>query len=165
MHITVFKPLVLSPVSRHIKAPWLSSSTSKFKLADTFEISVSDDALELTEYLIVPAGYITDLASIPRLLWNIIPPNFSESQQASVVHDYIYSHLYWYYPKDFADKLLRDFMRQDGANKFISNLFYLAVKHGGAGGWSYKDNTHCNNYEHWGKKHQPHCVSMELVEQ
>lgn len=37
----------------------------------------------------VPVGQITDLASIPRLLWLIIPPDGSYTP-AAAVHDYIY---------------------------------------------------------------------------
>ena len=161
MEIEIIKPLVLSPVSREIKAPWLNEHTSKFKLADTFELRVSDELEDgFTEYFIVPKGYVTDLASIPRLFWNIVPPNLSEAQQASVIHDYIYSHLYWYYSKDYADRLLRDLMKKDGASKFVYNLFYTAVKYGGRGGWSVTQEN-CKR-PHWGIKHLPHCKEMDL---
>lgn len=40
---------------------------------------------------VVPAGFKTDLASIPQILWNILPP-FGRYDAAAVVHDYLYQH-------------------------------------------------------------------------
>ena len=37
----------------------------------------------------VPAGFETDLASIPKLFWNILPP-FGKYTQGAVVHDWLY---------------------------------------------------------------------------
>lgn len=39
-------------------------------------------------YVCVPTGFLTDGASVPRLLWNLIPP-WGEHGQASVMHDYL----------------------------------------------------------------------------
>lgn len=37
----------------------------------------------------VPVGFVTDLASIPRIFWNILPP-FGKYTGAAVIHDYLY---------------------------------------------------------------------------
>lgn len=37
----------------------------------------------------VPAGFHTDLASTPRIFWNIFPP-FGKYEQAAIVHDFLY---------------------------------------------------------------------------
>ena len=37
----------------------------------------------------VPKGFITDLASIPRVFWSIFPPDGNYTQ-AAVLHDYLY---------------------------------------------------------------------------
>ena len=37
----------------------------------------------------VPAGFVTDFASIPRLLWRLLPPT-GRYTRASVVHDLLY---------------------------------------------------------------------------
>lgn len=37
----------------------------------------------------VPAGFITDFASVPQSLWNILPPD-GPYGKAAVVHDYLY---------------------------------------------------------------------------
>jgi hypothetical protein len=39
--------------------------------------------------IVVPAGFKTDFASVPRLLWMIISP-IDEHGKAAVVHDYCY---------------------------------------------------------------------------
>ena len=39
--------------------------------------------------IVVPAGFQTDLASVPRPLWPIFPP-FGRYRAAAVVHDYLY---------------------------------------------------------------------------
>lgn len=39
-------------------------------------------------YVLVPAGFLTDGASVPRLLWCLIPP-WGKYGQAAVVHDYL----------------------------------------------------------------------------
>ena len=38
----------------------------------------------------VPAGFVTDLASVPRVFWSLIPPE-GKVDEPSVVHDYLYA--------------------------------------------------------------------------
>ena len=38
---------------------------------------------------IIPKGYVTDFASVPRWLWPVIPPH-GQAANACVVHDYLY---------------------------------------------------------------------------
>lgn len=40
------------------------------------------------QFVIVPAGYLTDGASVPRMLWSLIPP-WGKYGQAAVLHDYL----------------------------------------------------------------------------
>lgn len=40
--------------------------------------------------LYVPAGFVTDFASVPRGLWNILP-KVGQWNRAAVVHDYLYA--------------------------------------------------------------------------
>jgi len=39
--------------------------------------------------LVIPIGFSTDGADIPRIFWSFIPPNDSEILPAIVVHDYL----------------------------------------------------------------------------
>ena len=38
----------------------------------------------------IPEGFITDFASIPRGLWNILPPQHAHVGKAGVIHDWLY---------------------------------------------------------------------------
>jgi len=55
-----------------------------FRLAHVFGLFTPATGL-----IVVPAGFITDLASIPRLFWNILPP-FGKYTAGAVIHDYLY---------------------------------------------------------------------------
>lgn len=48
--------------------------------------------LSPTQRINIPAGYLTDGASVPRLFWNIIPP-WGRYGQAAVVHDLLCEYL------------------------------------------------------------------------
>jgi hypothetical protein len=41
---------------------------------------------------IVPAGFETDGASVPRPLWWLYPPFGGEYDRAAIIHDYLYTH-------------------------------------------------------------------------
>lgn len=85
----------------------------------------------------VPAGFITDLASIPRALRNLpfLDPN-GISRRPAVMHDWLYGS-----PegrtrgKQFADNFLRAALSAEGASATVARVFYLAVHWGGQGGW------------------------------
>lgn len=49
-----------------------------------------EDFKATTKYgeVTVPKGFITDLASVPRILWFLLPP-FGRYTQAAVAHDYL----------------------------------------------------------------------------
>jgi len=75
----------------------------------------------------VPAGFLTDYASIPRLFWRIWPHD--DCAEAAVVHDWLYSQ-----PdadRLFADAMLALVMRLTGKPRLMRWAFYLAVRCGG----------------------------------
>lgn len=39
---------------------------------------------------VVPAGFVTDFASVPRILWSVIAPTGAHSR-AAVIHDFLYA--------------------------------------------------------------------------
>lgn len=66
----------------------------------TLKVTIHDDGKHFTlnqqlicptEYgnIVVPEGFITDFASIPRFLWSIYPPT-GRYQEAAVIHDWLY---------------------------------------------------------------------------
>jgi hypothetical protein len=87
--------------------------------------------------LVVPAGFETDLASIPRLFRNLpaFDPN-GASRRPAVVHDWLYSSKAGYrYGRDFADSFLRASLLAEGASPLTAAAFYYAVRVGGRSHW------------------------------
>lgn len=146
MDIKVVHHLVTTPVSRDANVPWLDESTDKIKLEQPFSFVCND------MMFVIPAGYITDSSSIPRIFWWLFPPHYTEAREASCAHDYIYSHLYHYYSKKFADDLFEAFMKKNKAPWLVRKLFYWFVRIFGRGGWSYSKNP--LGHEHWRIKHE-----------
>lgn len=77
----------------------------------------------------VPAGFVTDFASIPRGLWNLLPKN-GKHDRAAVLHDWLYAHNG--VTRAQADALFREAMQADGVGRTSRTLMYLGVR---AGGW------------------------------
>ena len=50
----------------------------------------------------VKKGFVTDLASTPKILWNILAP--WDVARAAVIHDHLYAKLRWYYHSEEYDK-------------------------------------------------------------
>ena len=67
-----------------------------WKNLEQFEYHVGDYPSE--EIITVPAGYITDFASVPRTFWSIISP-IDRHAKAAVIHDYLYD-----YPENYSRK-------------------------------------------------------------
>jgi hypothetical protein len=82
----------------------------------------------------VPRGFVTDLASIPRVFWVAFPP-CGKYTPAAVVHDY----LYWFQPAECdrtcADELLYVAMLESHVDPATSLIIYNAVKTAGGGPW------------------------------
>lgn len=91
------------------------------------------------QYVIVtvPAGERTDLASIPRLLWVVLPPVGREDPAAGL-HDYLYQHApVWRLggpatTRAEADHVLLEAMTVLGVPWWQRWAIYLGVR---AGGW------------------------------
>lgn len=78
-----------------------------------------------TSYCTVPRGFITDLASVPRFLWTIIPP-FGRYSQAAVVHDFLYE--IPEYPRKEADRIFYIMMLEYGTYPWKARVMYWAVR-------------------------------------
>ena len=72
----------------------------------------------------VPQGFITDLASIPKVLWWLYPP-YGDYMEAAIYHDYLYA---LGIGKSFADKCFKQLMLNYGVSKFTAEIFYQSVK-------------------------------------
>ena len=57
-----------------------------WEVIESFSYDVGE--LGSGETITIPAGFVSDLASIPRPLWTVFPPDGSYSQ-AAVLHDWL----------------------------------------------------------------------------
>ncbi len=71
--------------------------------------------------IIIPVGYRTNGADIPRIFWSLFPPNKSDYLPAVIVHDYLCDKEEYQKADLYFEEILRD-LRVD----FISR--YLLVK-------------------------------------
>lgn len=85
------------------------------------------------EIVHVPAGFITDFASIPRFLWALLPPT-GKYQRAAVIHDYMYRT--GARSRVVADAMFLEAMIFLGVPMWKRQLMYRAVRLFGR--WSYK---------------------------
>lgn len=73
----------------------------------------------------VPAGFITDFASVPRLFWVILPPT-GRYGKAAVVHDFLYKE--GQLPRKQCDKIFLEAMMVLGVSKWKRQIMYWAVR-------------------------------------
>lgn len=89
-------------------------------------------------FIDVPAGFVTDFASIPRALWTILPPT-GQYGKAAVIHDWLYR---GGKPegrpvtKAYADAVFERAMKELGVPWLRRKLMYTAVKLFGRGIWA-----------------------------
>lgn len=91
------------------------------------------DSDVLKQTLIVPSGFQTDLASIPRGLWNILPKS-GRYDRAAVVHDFLYQT--GGCTRAEADGVLKEAMQTLKVSGWQIAMIYLGVRIGGGGIWS-----------------------------
>lgn len=99
-----------------------------FRTTDGFVYIVG--SLSGSEKIEVQAGFETDFASIPRLLWSVLPPH-GKYAKAAVLHDWMYANAYR--DKAYADKIFHEAMVVLGVSTFKAKLMYNAVKIFGRG--------------------------------
>ena len=91
------------------------------------EMSVADWGVR------VPAGFITDLASVPWFARSIVP-RWGRFGAAAIVHD-------WYYKdqhveRDYADLVFYQMMAEDGVWWWRRQVIYAAVRLFGWAAWN-----------------------------
>ena len=81
--------------------------------------------------IVIPKGFITDFASVPRIFWSVIPP-VGKYCGAAVVHDYLYSK--HQFPREFCDKQFYKLCLKEDNWHIRSAVMYIAVR---LFGWLY----------------------------
>lgn len=77
----------------------------------------------------VPAGFVTDLASVPRLPFVYLLLN-GVADEPGVVHDYLYS--VGMFPRALSDKVLYEACLVTGVPTWKASAIYAGVRVGGA---------------------------------
>ncbi|ECH9261463.1 DUF1353 domain-containing protein [Salmonella enterica subsp. enterica] len=107
-----------------------------WRVYEPFEFYLSEDN---SDVISVPAGFITDLATIPRIFWTLLPPD-GKYAKAAIIHDYLYDNALR--TKKEADLIFLDGMTVLGVPKWKRTIMYYAVRLFGKG--MYNRNTPAN---------------------
>jgi len=87
--------------------------------------------------IIISKGFKTDLSSVPKFLWGIMPP-FGDFLLAALVHDYLYI-IDQSKGRSFADKEMLIVANKHNSNKVDNFTRYAGVRVFGWYYWKYKD--------------------------
>jgi hypothetical protein len=92
----------------------------------------------------VPAGYVTDCASVPRAIWSIIPP-LGRYQYAAIIHDWLYDTHHadiHALSRAACDKLFLDIMQATDVGWRTRSVMYYAVRLFGGRIWRAECSLH-----------------------
>lgn len=90
------------------------------------------EPLETSDF-IVPAGFESDGASVPRFFWRVVfPPTDTRALRAAVIHDWLYRHQPKGWTRAQADALFRRLLIEDGVPSWRAWLAWAGVR---AFGW------------------------------
>ena len=135
--------------------PSVRNGRSLWALHDTLSYQPSNASHVIT----VPKGCVTDLTSIPRLFWTLLPPD-GPWVKAAVIHDYLYATqgsgqlpagvpgskqpvgiTREPYSRAESDWILRDALANRGVDVLRRNLIWAAVRIGGHRAWNRSGET------------------------
>ena len=118
--------------SRDVVLKW-RNYLSQFEVTEPFDVLWVDDKAHTRVQFTVKAGFMTDLASIPRVVRSLIP-QVAHHLQPSVVHDWLYEYDEGL-TRLLADQMFLEGMRDEGVGRIRRNLMYQGVRAGGGGAW------------------------------
>ncbi|MHB1125252.1 MAG: DUF1353 domain-containing protein [Ramlibacter sp.] len=82
--------------------------------------------------IFVPAGFVTDLASVPRLPFAYLVVG-GKGKKAAVVHDLLYTTRR--FSREVADAVFREALLASGYSHVVAGIMYAGVRAGGWVGW------------------------------
>jgi hypothetical protein len=105
------------------------NNINNYKLINDVVVRLSDGKV-----ITISKGYVWDLASVPRWLWALVPPD-SDAELAFVLHDFLYeNHIELGYDQEFCDNEMKLWSEILNGTKNISlrnldnTIRFLAVK-------------------------------------
>lgn len=100
-----------------------TSSMRRWKLMRDFPVHIRVGVR--VQSVVVPKGFVTDFASVPRILHAVFPP-MGKYGAAALVHDYLRVETL-VSPKE-ADKLFYSIMVRHGVKSWKARIMYAAVR-------------------------------------
>lgn len=89
---------------------------------------LAEDVAFRDEGILVPIGFRTDFASVPKFLWSIFPPT-GFYQRAALLHDYAYCrHKYLNLSRWACDAIFLRQMKRDGVGVRTRYTLWAAVR-------------------------------------
>ena len=83
---------------------------------------------------VVPVGFESDGASVPRFFWRMLSPKiYGVTLAPSIEHDFLYDQKAE--TRQAVDAFYRDLLIEEGYSKWKANLTYLGVRMGGGSHW------------------------------
>ena len=113
-------PLIVTP-----------TDDGRWVLQEAFEYHVGHE--DSDEVITVPAGFVTDFASIPKFLWSIFPPYHPTYGKAAVLHDHTYATQT--YTRKRADQIFLEAMIVLLCRWWRRTIIYQSVRWFAGGAW------------------------------
>ena len=111
----------------NVKIQFLSEPSVQADVGFMFVTTNDSVVLINNEALMIPKGFKTDLASIPRILWSIFPPQKSEFVTPSILHDYMYT-IRYKNDRALADEVFYEAIKLKGASTITSLLMWSSLR-------------------------------------
>lgn len=124
MDVAVYSEVVLRYPSPTANPNW---NENEFLLDQEFRFSVDG------EMFTAPAGFVSDLASIPNQLRDRIP-RYGNHLPASIAHDYLYHNQIK--SRDWADQVFMEIMVHDKVPAWRRKVMWWAVRAFGKRAWN-----------------------------
>lgn len=101
-----------------------------WELSEPWQIRIYGDEATISK------GFLTDGASIPRILWRVCGHPMSTKRLVSaIVHDAIYAGEILGFNRQEADEIYRDSLIERGFAKWKAYLEYYTLRAGGSSHW------------------------------
>lgn len=122
---------IVQPKGSRLRGPFLVAVNHR-----RWELVKSYRYADAAGTIIIPKGFVTDLASVPRLFWWLIAP-MELSAVAPIVHDYLYQTggISGRYSRRASDDLFLSIMIREHVPIWRRVLAYLAVRWFASDAW------------------------------
>ena len=118
------------------------AGSGKWRLVRGWIVDESGSDFELKRRFVVPAGFETDFASIPRLFWRVAGyPCDKHHRCAALLHDYLYALGGDEADRKTADKIYRAMLEASGLGWRAAYAEYKVVRWFGSGHFHFVSNN------------------------